>query len=140
MLSLRLPTLLPVVLLISSALATPMPAVKRQDATTCGSHSYTVKQVTAALNAGYSYYSDNDEAGSSDYPHKYNDYEGFDFPVDGPYQEFPILSSGKVYSGGSPGADRVIFNTDGEYAGSITHTGASGDDFVGCSDVTDPSK
>lgn len=38
-----------------------------------------------------------------------------------------------VYTGGSPGADRVVFNTNGEYAGAITHTGASGNDFVGCS-------
>ena len=60
----------------------------------------------------------------------YHDYEGFDFPVDGTYYEFPILSSGSVYDGGSPGADRVIFNGDGELAGVITHTGASGDDFV----------
>jgi ribonuclease T1 len=66
------------------------------------------------------------------YPHTYNDYEGFDFPVDGPYQEFPILSSFEVYTGGSPGADRVIFNEQGDYAGLITHTGASGDDFVAC--------
>jgi hypothetical protein len=34
---------------------------------------------------------------------------------------------------GSPGADRVVFNEDGEYAGAITHTGASGNNFVGCS-------
>ena len=72
-------------------------------------------------------------AGSSTYPHKYNNYEGFDFPVTGPYEEFPILKSGAVYSGGSPGADRVIFSTAGKYAGAITHTGASGNDFVGCS-------
>jgi hypothetical protein len=26
----------------------------------------------------------------------------------------------------------VIFNGDGSYAGVITHTGASGDDFVAC--------
>lgn len=43
-----------------------------------------------------------------------------------------IRTSG-VYTGGSPGADRVVFNTNGEYAGAITHTGASGNDFVGCS-------
>lgn len=61
------------------------------------------------------------------------DYEGFDFGgVQGPYYEFPIEESG-VYDGGSPGADRVVVTGDGEYAGTITHTGASGDDFVGCS-------
>lgn len=58
---------------------------------------------------------------------------GFNFAVSGPYQEFPILQNGNVYTGGSPGADRVVFNTNGAYAGAITHTGASGNNFVGCS-------
>ena len=39
----------------------------------------------------------------------YNNYEGFDFPVSGPYQEYPVLSDTQAYDGGSPGADRVIF-------------------------------
>lgn len=34
---------------------------------------------------------------------------------------------------GSPGPDRVIINTSGKLAGEITHTGASGNNFVGCS-------
>lgn len=33
---------------------------------------------------------------------------------------------------GSPGADRVIINTACKLAGEITHTGASGNNFVGC--------
>ncbi|KAK7975619.1 poly(ADP-ribose) polymerase and DNA-Ligase zn-finger domain-containing protein, partial [Apiospora arundinis] len=65
-------------------------------------------------------------------PHTYNNYEGFNFRVDGPYQEFPIKTNG-LYTGGSPGADRVIINTSCEEAGQITHTGASGNNFVGCS-------
>lgn len=64
---------------------------------------------------------------------RYNDYEGFSFPVAGPYYEFPILSSHEVYSGGSPGADRVIFNDNGNLAGLVTHQGASGNDFLQCS-------
>jgi hypothetical protein len=47
-------------------------------------------------------------SGSDKYPHQYNDDEGFSFPTGGPWYEFPILSSYSVYSGGSPGADRVI--------------------------------
>lgn len=43
------------------------------------------------------------------------------------------MSDFDVYDGGSPGADRVIFNGDDQLAGVITHTGASGDDFVACS-------
>ncbi|OTA80808.1 hypothetical protein M434DRAFT_86027, partial [Hypoxylon sp. CO27-5] len=71
--------------------------------------------------------------GSDEYPHQYNDYEGFKFPDAAPYYaEFPILSSFKPYTGGSPGADRVVFNSNGNYEGAITHTGASGNNFVEC--------
>lgn len=66
------------------------------------------------------------------YPHQYNDYEGFSFPTSAPWYEFPILSSYEVYTGGSPGADRVIFDKSGTFDSLITHTGASGDDFVAC--------
>ena len=34
---------------------------------------------------------------------------------------------------GSPGADRVVFTASGQRAGEITHTGASGNNFVACS-------
>lgn len=86
--------------------------------------------MSAAQEAGYKLQSSGSEAGS--YPHEYHDYEGFDFPVSGTYYEFPILSSGKVYSGGSPGADRVVFTGDDELAGLITHSGASGNNFKQC--------
>lgn len=66
------------------------------------------------------------------YPHQYNNYEGFSFPTASPWYEFPILSSYKVYTGGSPGADRVIFDTKGNFDALITHTGASGNNFVAC--------
>ncbi|OAL05232.1 ribonuclease-domain-containing protein [Phaeosphaeriaceae sp. SRC1lsM3a] len=104
----------------------------RQCYVQCGSTCYTSSQVSAARNAGYNYYSQGSQAGSSTYPHTYNNYEGFDFLVSGPYQEFPLRTSG-AYTGGSPGADRVIFNTRGQRAGEITHTGASGNNFVACS-------
>ncbi|KAK3050690.1 hypothetical protein LTR09_008056 [Extremus antarcticus] len=125
-------SILSAILFSASALALPttLPVEKRQSATTCGSTYYSASKVAAAINQGYDYYASNAKADS--YPHTYNNYEGFDFIVSGPYQEFPIKSSG-VYSGGSPGADRVVFNTDGDYAGAITHTGASGNNFVGCS-------
>ena len=70
--------------------------------------------------------------GSGSYPHQYKNYEGFDFPTDAPWYEFPILSSFAVYSGGSPGADRVVFDSQGALDSLITHTGASGNNFVGC--------
>jgi len=90
---------------ISLALPTSVPtedaAVEARQScySTCGSVCYTSAQVNAALKAGYGYYTSGDEAGSSTYPHTYNNYEGFDFPVAGPYQEFPLLKSG-VYTGG----------------------------------------
>jgi hypothetical protein len=106
---------------------------KRQSCVeTCGGTCYWQSDVNAAVSKGYSLYQNGQTEGSDAYPHTYNDYEGFSFDTPGPYQEFPILSSFKVYNGGSPGPDRVIFNDDGEYAGVITHTGASGNDFVAC--------
>ncbi|EKJ76954.1 hypothetical protein FPSE_02829 [Fusarium pseudograminearum CS3096] len=115
--------------LVGVAVASPIES--RQSATRCGSTSYSAAQVKAAANAACQYYQNDDTAGSSTYPHQYNNREGFDFPVNGPYQEFPIRTSG-VYTGGSPGADRVVINTNCQFAGAITHTGASGNNFVGC--------
>jgi hypothetical protein len=67
------------------------------------------------------------------YPHVYNDYEGFSFPTAKPWYEFPILSSYAPYTGGSPGADRVIFDSKGAFDSLLTHTGASSTNgFVQC--------
>lgn len=66
---------------------------------TCGSTCYTSAQVSAARSAAYNYVKAGTVAGSSTYPHKYNNYEGFDFLVGGTYYEFPLKTSG-VYTGG----------------------------------------
>ena len=116
---------------ITSALSAPLDIEARACASTCGTICYTSSAVSAAKAAGYKLYSAGSTANS--YPHVYHDYEGFAFPVSGTYYEFPILSSGSVYTGGSPGADRVIFNTNNQLAGVITHSGASGNNFVECS-------
>ncbi|KAK8069088.1 Ribonuclease f1 [Apiospora phragmitis] len=100
-------------------------------ATTCGSTSYSAAQVNAASQQACTYYKNNQQANS--YPHTYNNYEGFNFRVAGPYQEFPIKSSGLYTGVRSPGADRVIINASCQQAGAITHNGASGNNFVGCS-------
>ena len=71
----------------------------RQCYVTCGSTCYTSAQASAARSKGYSYYQSGSEAGSSTYPHTYNNYEGFNFLVSGPYQEFPLKTSG-AYTGG----------------------------------------
>jgi hypothetical protein len=145
--------LAPVVLALPTSVVTEAPVEEaieaRQCYAQCGSTCYTANQVTTARNAGYSYYTKGTQAGSSTYPHTYNNYEGFDFLVSGPYQEFPLKTSGTYTGGkiqidfalefmlrsviGTPGADRVIFNTRGQRAGEITHTGASGNAFVACS-------
>ncbi|KAJ5513846.1 hypothetical protein N7463_003398 [Penicillium fimorum] len=117
-------------LFISSALAAPVEVEARACAATCGTVCYTSSAISAAQEAGYKLESTNDDV--NDYPHEYHNYEDFDFPVSGTYYEFPILSSGKVYTGSSPGADRVVFNGSNKLAGVITHTGASGNNFVAC--------
>ncbi|KAH6642340.1 Ribonuclease/ribotoxin [Boeremia exigua] len=97
----------------------------------CGSVCYTAAQVTAARNAGANHVRQGTQAGSSTYPHVFNNREGFNFLNNPTYYEFPIKTSG-VYTGGSPGADRVVFNSAGTRSGEITHTGASGNNFVKC--------
>ncbi|KAL2753201.1 hypothetical protein ACRALDRAFT_1072255 [Sodiomyces alcalophilus JCM 7366] len=102
-------------------------------ATTCGSTYYSTSQVSAAASAACNHVRAGTRAGSSTYPHAYNNYEGFNFPISGPYQLFPLRTSG-VYTGGAPGPDRVIINRNTcAIAGQITHTGAPGNAFVGCS-------
>lgn len=107
--------------LAASALAAPV-LQTRQSSTTCGDNYYSEDQVSDALNQGYGYYEDDETVGDDSYPHQYNNCsssyyiptcrgvlfadpysceldEGFDFPVDGPWYEFPIEESG-VYTGG----------------------------------------
>ncbi|KAJ6789130.1 hypothetical protein PWT90_01522 [Aphanocladium album] len=115
--------------LVAVASAAPTELVARA-ATTCGNTHYSAGQVDEAAQTSCGYVQSRTTAGGSSYPHKYNNYEGFDFPVPGTYYEFPIKSSGK-YNGGSPGADRVIINAKCQLAGVITHQGASGNNFVG---------
>jgi hypothetical protein len=68
---------------------------------TCGSDQYSAAEISAAQDAACNYISEGSIAGSSKYPESYQDREGFTFAgVDGPYYEFPILKSGKVYNGG----------------------------------------
>ncbi|KAH7319627.1 Ribonuclease/ribotoxin [Stachybotrys elegans] len=127
----------PVVLLSLAALVAAAPATEldRRVPATCGNVYYSAAAVSAASRAACNYVRNGGTAGSSSYPHRYNNYEGFHFNgYSGPFQEFPILSSGAIYSGGSPGPDRVIITQSGCLeAGTITHTGASGNAFVACS-------
>jgi hypothetical protein len=94
-----------VLALAASTIAAPAPIDKRQGAFIPISkpnhlpQSYSASQVSAAVAQGCKYYRANQQVGSNDYPHRYNNYEGFDFRVAAPWQEFPITRSG-VYTGG----------------------------------------
>lgn len=86
--------------LVAVACAAPADLLKRAGAT-CGSKQYSADAVNRASQAACSFFKAGSTAGGSSYPHQYNNYEGFSFGgVSGPYQEFPILSSGQIYSGG----------------------------------------
>lgn len=90
---------LPFVAFLTSVAAIPIVEERAQlAATTCGSTYYSANAVNQAAQKACSYY----QAGSAPggYPHTYNNYEGFSFSVSGPYLEFPMLSSGSVYTGG----------------------------------------
>lgn len=115
------------------SLANPIAPIKRASCVdTCGSTCYWQSDINEAVTQGCNYLKKGQTVGSGSYPHKYNDYEGFSFPNPGTNYEFPILSSYKVYTGGSPGPDRVIFTGSCAFQAVITHTGASGNDFVQC--------
>ncbi|KZZ99205.1 Guanyl-specific ribonuclease F1 [Moelleriella libera RCEF 2490] len=124
-----------------AALATAAPAAQLdpRDATRCGSVSYSSTAVQAAADAACGQIQEQQQQQqqqrrASSYPHRYNNYEGFDFNgVPGPYNEFPILKSGRTYASGPPGPDRVIITDSCDLAGVITHSGARGNNFVGCS-------
>ncbi|KAI1435952.1 Ribonuclease/ribotoxin [Xylaria sp. CBS 124048] len=123
-------SIIALVALLSSPSTLAAPTIEERAATQCGSNSYSASQVNQAAQKACSLYQDRDTIDG--YPETYQNYEGFDFPISGPYLEYPMLTRG-VYDGGSPGADRVVINHSCDLAGEITHTGAEGNDFVGCS-------
>jgi hypothetical protein len=127
-------------LLAASAAAAPSELVRR-DTVTCGSTSYSAAQVSDAAEAACDLVQTKEKAGSSTYPHQYRNFEGFEFKgYKGPFQEFPILSSGKEYTGGRPGPDRVVITSDCREAGVITHSGAKGNAFVACESQSNGDK
>jgi hypothetical protein len=100
---------------------------------TCGSNDYDLDALKAAVSTGFEHI--DSPLGDNSYPHAFNNYEGLELYCSGKskYSEFPIMASGEVYNGESPDTDRVIFSSDdGTYCATVTHTGASGNDFVSC--------
>nr|AAB32829.1 RNase Po1=guanine nucleotide-specific RNase [Pleurotus ostreatus, fruit bodies, caps, Peptide, 101 aa] [Pleurotus ostreatus] len=91
----------------------------------CAGRSFTGTDVTNAIRSARA-------GGSGNYPHVYNNFEGFSFSCTPTFFEFPVFR-GSVYSGGSPGADRVIYDQSGRFCACLTHTGApSTNGFVEC--------
>ncbi|EHK47104.1 hypothetical protein TRIATDRAFT_81505 [Trichoderma atroviride IMI 206040] len=95
---------------------------------------YGDAQVAAAAQKACTLFKAKQTVGSNKYPHTFKNGEKFKFNgVKGPYQEFPIINTGALYSGGAPGADRVVITSSCQVAGLITHNGAKGNKFVPCS-------
>lgn len=65
---------------------------------TCGTKTYSRRQVDEATAEGCRLYSEGQQIGNSKYPHRFNNREGLVFATSGPYQEFPIIAGGN-YSG-----------------------------------------
>lgn len=105
--------------LTAAVSAAPNQLLARNEEATCGNKVYKADEVAAAMKAACKHIAgtlyrfvdraqtltkiclkDGTNAGSSSYPHKYNNFEGFEFKgLDGPFEEFPMIS-GKVYTGG----------------------------------------
>ena len=98
----------------------------------CGNVCYWTEDINEAVSTGYNYYRQGKQIGSNKYPHNLDGRDGFTWYTNPPYYEFPIMSNYRPYTGGSPGPDRVIFDSNGRYARILTHTGASGNSFVEC--------
>ncbi|KAK4174851.1 putative guanyl-specific ribonuclease [Triangularia setosa] len=127
-------TLLSVIAVSAAPVSTEAEAApvleERACAYTCGTVCYQTSHITAARNKGHTLRLAGQTINS--YPHRYNNYEGFNFPTPAPWYEYPIMKTYNVYTGGSPGPDRVIFDSNGAFDKLITHTGASGNAFVAC--------
>ncbi|EUC58534.1 guanyl-specific ribonuclease F1 [Rhizoctonia solani AG-3 Rhs1AP] len=129
------------------ALAVPTPietpdlfkrTISGVQAADCGKTQFTASQVQSAAEAAASRVAEGSQVGRNKYPHRFNNREGFQFLPDcnAPFYEFPIFTS-KVYTGGSPGPDRVVIGSasgeDAAFCGVMTHTGAPGrNNFLQC--------
>lgn len=81
---------------------------------TCGSTEYSARQVEEAVTEGCRLYAEDKTVGSNKYPHTFNNREDLTFSAEGPYQEFPIVKSGKFgkratgrKKGGSGGSSKL---------------------------------
>ncbi|OAQ70958.1 general substrate transporter [Pochonia chlamydosporia 170] len=99
---------------------------------TCGKTQYSSDALNKAADAACALLKKGTTVGRNNYPHEYKNFEKIKLTGSAPWYEFPVLSNGQVYNGAAPGPDRVIITKDCKQAGAITHTGASGNNFVTC--------
>lgn len=67
----------------------------------CGRSLYNKQQIDKAVAEGCRLHEAGEQAGRNGYPHRFNNYEALQFAASGPYQEFPVLASGSVFTGSS---------------------------------------
>ncbi|KAJ7794030.1 Ribonuclease/ribotoxin [Mycena olivaceomarginata] len=120
------------------AIASPAPRALPSGDVTCGRNVYIPSPRFPRPSSGSSEFNSHAELpfSADSYPHEYfvESSEHIELFCSGSsFLEYPILPGGVAYSGGSPGADRVVFTTSGTYCVVITHTGAATEDgFMSC--------
>jgi len=109
----------------------------------CDGVGYTRADIQNAAEAALALASQGETLGRDRYPHVYNDYEHFNFGhAQKPYLEFPVERDGRVYEGGSPGADRIVIGSIADdyssamYCAVITHDHSRHNGFTECQDDT----
>ncbi|KAF5352780.1 hypothetical protein D9756_006042 [Leucocoprinus leucothites] len=111
------PLLVSIAMLVSQARGLAIEE-RQTSGCSCAGRSYSATALRNGINKAVS-------GGAGDYPHEYHNFEGFSFTTcAGTFFEYPILTSG-VYNGGSPGADRVIYDNSDRFCGEDFSTRSS---------------
>ncbi|KAH8829985.1 Ribonuclease/ribotoxin [Flagelloscypha sp. PMI_526] len=118
---------------------TPLPTIPFTGMKCAGVRTWKTKELQDAINAGLQAEKSVGKTAGVRFPKAINNPQ--DLIVNAPDEckvksdqdilEFPLIV-GKVYTGGSPGTDRVLFSSKGAYCGVVTHEGAVGNNFVRC--------
>ena len=83
----------------ATAALEPRQGTASLDEVQCGRSIYNKQQIDKAVAEGCRLHEAGEQAGRNGYPHRFNNYEALDFAAKGPYQEFPVLISGSVFTG-----------------------------------------
>ncbi|RPB23136.1 Ribonuclease/ribotoxin [Terfezia boudieri ATCC MYA-4762] len=75
----------------------------------CNDYVISPRAINSAALAALRHLNAGTTVGRNNYPHRYNNFESFTFNAgcNPPYYEFPVFRD-HVYTGGSPGLDRVV--------------------------------